>query len=270
MDSGYRREAISFQSREGLRVFGFFLTPIQGEGPYPTLLCYHGHGYGVNALVGLDQRGNPVDTLDYHNGFAIQAVRRGYAVLAIEVLGFGRRSIGDQGCSCPVLSGAGLMLGETMTGWRVYDAMRAVDYAITRPDVDADRIGTMGISGGGLVSLFHAALDERVKAAVVSGYFNEFTSCVMSINHCIDNFIPGLRLDMEMSDMAGIIAPRALWCENGDKDDIFPIDAFHRAIAKAGEIYGVLGVSDKIRGEEFKGEHSFNGAGCWDFLKRYL
>jgi len=105
---------------------------------------------------------------------------------------------------------------------------------------------------------------------VVSGYYNEFTACVMSIPHCIDNFLPGLRLDMEMSDIAGIIAPRPLWCENGSEDDIFPIAAFHRAIARGQQIYAALGEPDRLHGHEFPGSHKFDGVGCWEFLERYL
>ncbi|HEY3330834.1 MAG TPA: alpha/beta hydrolase family protein [Capsulimonadaceae bacterium] len=259
----YRREEIAFESREGLPVFAYFLTPLSGPGPFPCMVCFHGHGYGVNAVVGLDEAGAPLPEPDYHHSFAVQAVERGYAVLAIEILGFGRRIWGT---NCQIPSGAALMLGQTMAGWRAYDGMRAIDYALTRPEVDGNRIAAMGISGGGLNTLFLAALDERIKAAMVSGFLNEFSSSVMSIDHCIDNFMPGLRLDLEMSDIAGAVAPRGLWCENGERDPIFPVAAFRRAIDETAKVYDALGCPERLHGHVFDDEHRFDGVGCWEFL----
>jgi hypothetical protein len=243
--------------------------------PSPALLCLHGHGYGVNAIVGLDEYGNPRDTPDYHNDFALEAVRRGYVVLAPEILGFGRRRDGEfdpgsHASSCQTLSGAALMLGETIAAWRVWDAMCALDYLETRAEVDKKRLGTVGISGGGLNALFLAALDKRVKAAVVSGYLNSWQACVMGVPHCIDNFIPGLAIQARMSDIAGLIAPRALWCENGTRDNIFPVAAFRKALRETSDIYRVFDAKQQVGGEVFEGEHQFHGAGAWTFLEKHL
>ena len=70
--------------------------------------------------------------------------------------------------------------------------MRAVDFLEARPAVDPARIGCLGISGGGMITLFTAALDTRIKAALVSGYLNSFHDSIMSISHCEDNYIPGV------------------------------------------------------------------------------
>jgi hypothetical protein len=72
---GYTREEIRFSSRAGLHVFGFFLLPEVATTPLPTLLCLHGHGPGVNPLVGLDPQGQPLVQPEYHNAFALQAVQ---------------------------------------------------------------------------------------------------------------------------------------------------------------------------------------------------
>ena len=66
-------------------------------------------------------------------------------------------------------AGSALLLGETMIGWRVFDVMRAIDWIETRPELDAKRIGCVGISGGGTCTLFSAALEPRIRAALVSG-----------------------------------------------------------------------------------------------------
>jgi dienelactone hydrolase len=272
---GYTREEIRFSSRQGLHVFGYFLLPQEAKTPLPTLLCLHGHGPGVNPLVGLDAQGQPLSKPDYHNNFALQAVQHGYAVLTIEILGFGRRNDSSHSpvqseASCQTLSGTALMLGQTMAGWRVYDAMRALDYLETRSEVDATRIGTIGISGGGLNALYLSALDTRVRATVVSGFLNTFRDSILGVPHCIDNFVPGLLLDAEMSDIAGLVAPRPLWCENGSADSIFPAKAFRRALRDVRQIYRAFDAATLCGGEVFEGEHSFHGVGAWRFLKKHL
>jgi dienelactone hydrolase len=272
---GYRREEIRFSSREGLHVFGYFLLPDKVTIPLPTLLCLHGHGPGVNPIVGLDPQGQPLAEPEYQNSFALQAVQRGYAVLAIEILGFGRRrevpclALPDAS-SCQTLSGTALMLGQTMAGWRVYDACRAIDYLETRAEVDRKRIGAMGISGGGLNALYLSALDTRVRATMVSGFLNTFRDSMLGVHHCIDNFVPGLLLDAEMSDIAGLIAPRALWCENGSDDPIFPARAFRQALREVRKIYRALGTMERCNGEVFEGDHRFHGIGAWSFLEKHL
>src|SRR4029079_17178468 len=123
---------------------------------------------------------------DYQYDFAIQATEHGMAALAIEPMGFGcrRDSITTNGrlsaSACQPVAGAALLLGQTMIGWRVYDVMRAIDWIETRSDLDAKRVGGMGISGGGTCTTFSAALEPRIKAAMISGYLNTFRDSVMS------------------------------------------------------------------------------------------
>ncbi len=212
----------------------------------------------------------------YQMDFALQCVKHGYAALAIEQFGFGRRrdqrakEAGPGTSSCQPASGAALLLGQTMIGWRVYDAIRALDFLQTRPEVDPERLGAMGISGGGTTTFHLACVDERVKAAVVSGYFNTFRDSIMSIPHCMDNYIPGMLRYAEMYDLAGLIAPRALFVESGTKDSIFPYKATLYAYEKAKAIYEVFGCPDKIGIEIFEGEHSFHGKGAFRFLEEHL
>jgi len=271
---GYTRETLQFTSREGLLVFAYFLLPHEAEQPLPAILCLHGHGPGVDPIVGLGADGKPLKEAEYQHAFAVQAVQRGYAVLAIEILGFGRRRTDVPGVyhghSCGPLSGTALMMGQTMAGWRTYDAVRALDYLETRPEVDATRMGAMGISGGGLNTLYVAAVDDRVRASMVSGFLNTYRNSIMAIDHCIDNFVPGLLLDAEMSDIAGLVAPRALWCENGTTDPIFPVKAFRQALRDTKRIYGVFGAPENVNGEVFEGEHQFHGVGAWEFLEKNL
>ena len=177
---------------------------------------------------------------------------------------------GGGSSSCQPSSGAAFLLGHTMVGWRVYDAIRSYDYLSTRPDVDMERLGIMGISGGGTTSFYTAALDQRVKVAVVSGYFNTFKDSILSISHCIDNYIPNVLKYAEMYDIAGLIAPRALFVESGTEDTIFPIDATRSSYEYAKEIFKIFNAEDKLDIEIFEAGHSFYGIKAFQFLKHVL
>lgn len=275
----YRRETVRFESRPGLEVFGYFLTPKERPPRSPAILCLPGHGRGVDSVIGIaeDRSQRDLDKPDeYQADFALQCVAHGYPTFAIEQVSFGHRrdakaqQAGGGASSCTRDSMAALMLGETMTGWRVWDAMRALDYMATRPEVDPKRLITMGISGGGLTSFWTACLDTRVHAAIVSGYFNTFRDSILAVDHCVDNYVPGVLRVVEMPDMAGLIAPRALFAESGTRDDIFPLPAFERAVTRAREIYAAFGVPERFDAEVFEGEHQFWGKGAFRFLDRIV
>ncbi|MCS7253015.1 MAG: alpha/beta hydrolase family protein [Armatimonadota bacterium] len=273
----YNRETIIFKSREGLSVYAYHLAPKGADMRLPCVVCLPGHGRGVDDIVGINPDGSLRETYGgYQMDFALQCLEHGYAALAVEQLGFGHRrdersrKQSPETSSCQPAAGAALLFGETMLGWRVYDAIRSIDYLHTREDVDVNRIAIMGISGGGATALFTAAIDERIKVAVVSGYFNTFRDSIMSISHCIDNYIPGILRFAEMWDIAGLVAPRALFIESGTKDPIFPIDATLRSYEKLKRIYDVFNANEKLGIEVFEGEHQFYGKGAFEFLHRWL
>jgi dienelactone hydrolase len=274
---GYTREKIVFDSRPGVSVLAYVLLPVRGTRPAPTMICVPGHGRGVDDIVGIDEQGRDrTDKAGYQHDFAIQVVEAGMAAVAIEPMGFGcrrdpnnaRQGLARKGCE-PVAGGA-LMVGQTMIGWRVWDIMRTLDYIATRPELDSRRVGCMGISGGGTATLFATALEGRLRAAMVSGYLNTFRDSVGSLAHCIDNYVPGILNWAEMHDVGGLIAPRPLFVESGEKDNIFPIQASIESFNKVREIYRVFGAADRIEQEVFPGEHSFWGKRGIPFLARHL
>ena len=274
---GWTRETVIFESRPGLGVFGYFFLPKDRPRPRPALICIPGHGRGVDDISGIDEKGQDRTVKGpYQYDFAVQAVERGFAAFAIEPLGFGcrrdpasrRRGAGQS--SCQLAAGAALLFGETMIGWRVYDVMRAVDYLETRPEVDSRRIGLMGISGGCTITTFGAALEPRIAAALISGYLNTFRDSILSISHCMDNYVPGILQWCEMHDVAGLIAPRPLFCESGEKDDIFPVEAFRHSFVEVQKIYRIFGAEDRIGSEIFPRGHEFSGRLGFPFLEKHL
>jgi dienelactone hydrolase len=274
---GYRREKIVFDSRPGVSALAYLLLPDHARPPAATVICVPGHGRGVDDIVGIDEQGRDrTDKPGYEHDFAIQVAEAGMAAVAIEPMGFGcrrdplnaRQGLSHKGCE-PIAGGA-LMLGETMIGWRVWDVIRTIDYIATRRELDANRVGCMGISGGGTATLFAAALEPRLRAAMVSGYLNTFRDSIGSLAHCVDNYVPGILNWAEMHDIAGLIAPRPLFVESGEKDTIFPIASSIESFKQVREVYGVFQAADRIEQEVFPDEHAFWGKRGIPFMARHL
>jgi dienelactone hydrolase len=274
---GYKRERFVIQSRPGAWVLGYLLTPAQGTAPHATMVCVPGHGRGVDDIVGIDAEGQDrTDKAGYQHDFAIQVAEHGMAAVAIEPMAFGcrrdpitkKKGLGNS--ACQPAAGAALLLGQTMIGWRVYDVMRTIDWIETRKELDGHRVGLMGISGGGTCTTFASALEPRIKAAMISGYLNTFRDCVMSLSHCIDNYVPGILNWAEMYDVAGLIAPHPLFVESGERDDIFPIAASRASFERVKKIYAAFGADAVVEQETFPGEHSFWGKRGLPFLARHV
>jgi dienelactone hydrolase len=274
---GYVREKFIFSSRPETQVVGYLLTPKAQKAPCATMVCVPGHGRGVDDIVGIDDKGRDRATKDgYQHDFAIQAVEHGMAAVAIEPMAFGCRRDpvtklkGLDKSACEPSAGAALLLGQTMIGWRVFDVMRAIDWIATRQELDSNRVGCMGISGGGTCTTFSTALDPRIKVAMISGYLNTFQASIMSVAHCIDNYVPGILHWAEMYDVAGLIAPRPVFIESGEKDTIFPIAASRASFERLQKVYEIFGAGGAAEQETFDGPHSFWGRRGLPFLAKNL
>ncbi|WP_080840773.1 alpha/beta hydrolase family protein [Cohnella massiliensis] len=273
---GYVRERVEITTFDGLRMPLYVLLP-EGAGNRrgPAVLAIHGHGYGSREICGLEPDGSPRrGDPGLHKDFAVTLARQGFVVAAPELLGFGDRRFsrdaaeGPAKSSCYAMSVHLLMTGHTLAGYRVYETMRALDYLCGRSEVDGDRIGAMGISGGGLVAAFASALDERIRRTVVSGYANTFRGSILDRDHCLDNYVPGILQEAEMPELIGLIAPRALLIESGDEDRVFPAASAREAYAKLREIYEAAGAPDRLEADFFAGGHEIGGAKAFGWLGR--
>ena len=257
----------------------YLLVPKGAACPLPAVLAYHGHGYGVKDIVGLWEDGTErYEAEGYHNDFAVALCRRGFLVAAPEIACFGERQADYSHLSaslsqpvpttCHNAATYAMMLGKSVLGMRLRDALRLVDYLVAAGLVDPARIGAMGISGGGMHAFFHAALDPRVRAAVVSGYLTSFHESILAVNHCSCNFVPGLLNIADLPDLSGLILPRPLLVEAGTRDEIFPVAAARAAVARAREICAVLGGDPQhdVVLDEFEGRHRISGRLAYDFL----
>ena len=274
---GYTREKFVFESRPGLAVLGYLLTPKAATAPHPAVICIPGHGRGVNDIVGIEEDGRDRTVkVGYQYDYAVQVAEHGMAAVAIEPMAFGCRrdavtaAKGAGASACQPAAGSALLLGQTMIGWRTYDVRRTIDWIATRKELDARRVGCMGISGGGTVTLFAAALEPRIRAAFASCSLNTFRESIMSVSHCIDNYVPGILNWAEMYDVAGLIAPRPFFAESGERDPIFPIAASRDSFARVKRDYEVFGAGDLAGHETFDAPHSFSGKRGLPFLARHL
>ena len=270
IDQGdYIREKIVLDVDEDISMPSYVLVPKNGTRPYKTVLCLHGHGYGKDDVVGIT-RGDP-DRINWgyrtKYDYAVHFAIRGYLVMAPDARGFGERAE-EGGCQKPMLY-ANLM-GKDLTGMRIWDEMRALDYLETRKDVDTDRIGCAGLSMGGWHTTLLAALDERIKVALIGGFFNTFRRAFLDSHlHCSCHFPARLYAYADIPDLAGLIAPRPLIITSGT-NDYFPIDGAKEACAKLRKIYDVLEASDKLDHDIFEGGHEFSGRKAFKWFEQWL
>jgi dienelactone hydrolase len=268
----YIRQRIQIQTYSRLHMPVFVLIPKERNERLEAVIACHGHGYGSRDIVGLTPDGEKkAGDPGYQKNFAVELVNRGYLTVAPELFGFGDRKLTQDAQianSCMRLSTFLLAMGQTMAGYRVFETLRCVDYLLTREDVDAERIGCMGISGGGLVCSFAAAIDDRISATVVSGFVNTFQASILSIHHCIDNYVPGLSLIAEMPDLLSLIAPRPFLIEAGTRDPIFPIHAALEAYEKIRNVYDLLGASEQLELDVFEGDHEISGQVAYNWFRR--
>jgi dienelactone hydrolase len=274
-------QKIAIQTRLGEYMPCRVLLPsAQAGAPLKPVIALHGHGtWGGAAIVK-----SPVDPLgtalnqQLNYDYAGQLAKRGYMVFVPELRGFGERLEAPEYregeaqwiSSCYPVSVNALLLGKTLLGLRVYDVMRLIDYIRTRPERLAETLGCVGLSGGGMVTLFTAALDLRITCAVVSGYFNTFRDSIMAVRHCLCNFVPRMARAAEMVDIAGLVAPRPLLIETGTQDPIFPTRATQQAYIDLQKVYTVFGAAHNLDIDIFKGEHAWSGAKAYDWLARSL
>jgi dienelactone hydrolase len=269
---GYVREKIVFESEPGVSVPAYLLIPDRRAGgpPGAALLCLHGHGRGKVDVAGVAS--TPVERqvrITSHNyDYAHQLAQRGYVVLAPDARAFGERAPGGE--SCTWMMTAALLLGKTLVGMRVWDAMRAVDLLRSRPEVDPDRIGCVGLSWGGTHTIYTTALDPRIRVAVVSGYFSSFRDALIERGCCPCQYVPNILTVADLIDVVGLIAPRPLLLENGTEDSLYTTDVVAAEYQKLQRIYAVAGAEDRLALDMFPGGHRWNGALAYEWLDRWL
>jgi dienelactone hydrolase len=270
---GYTRRRGTIESEPGFCVPFWYLRP-DGEGPFPLAVTPHGHDrYGPDTSIGLahdDEHRRKIDAED--RDVAVQAVRRGFAAIAPAARGTSTTGIpdingrhGNRDCRSQFMHA--LLAGRTATGERVWDVMRLVDWAESIPEIDTTTVLVMGNSGGGIVTLYAAAADERVTVAVPSCSYCTLVGETGLVHHCDCNAVPGIGAIGEIWDVAALVAPRHLCIVNGRTDDLFPVAEVDRAAGAIESIYERAGAPERVRHAYGEAGHRFYADLMWPFVE---
>jgi len=239
----YTVEALYFHSRPNWPVSAALYLPKEFEGPLPAIMVVHGHAF--------TQKAAPV-----YQKVAVQYVRNGYAVLAVDFVGGGDRLA--QKHESRYFFTAGMTVQAVM----VWDNMRAVDYLISRPEIDPKRIGVTGSSGGGNQTAYTTIFDERIAASAPVNAVTMFDEhmAVGCDYYCPCEVIPGMWRIAEYSDLIATVAPRPLLLVSAMKDRLFPIKGVREVYYRAREVYRAFDAAGSIDVAEDYGPHSYSSA----------
>ncbi|MHB9022760.1 MAG: dienelactone hydrolase family protein [Armatimonadota bacterium] len=285
--AGYTREKVLLQTEPGVWMPLYVLIPgdLHPGERRPAVIAPHGHdSMGKNSVAGrVDIPIVAVRVATYNYDYGVQLIKEGFMVFCPDARGFGeRREVGRQGdedgylvtSSCDLLNHMGYPLGQTVTGMWTWDLMRLADYAESRPECAPGKLGCAGLSGGGLQTLWFAALDDRVGCAVVSGYFYGYLESLLIQNtNCSCNYVPHLWEKVDMGDIGALLAPRALLIETGDADPLNGKSGLANVTSQV-EItrgaYALFGAEENLRHHIFPGPHKWCGEQAIPWMKKHL
>ena len=253
------------ETEPGMEVPCYLVLPKSYEGKLPLAICTQGHGTGMHISLGRVKFPGDEGDFDGDRDFAVQAVAKGWAALAMEQRAMGEcgsKPDGHPNCNHPALQA--ILLGRTLIGERCHDVSCVIDAVEAHfPMIDMDRISMMGNSGGGTTTIYATALDTRIKAAMPSCALCGYYASIGAMQHCDCNYIPGIMNHFDMGDLAAMIAPRPLTVVNGVTDASFPIESAKEQVAIARRVYEALGAGDKIAHVIGHEGHRFYKAPAW-------
>lgn len=271
---GIARTRMSIQVEPGVEMPFYLLEPAEplrdAQGRARAFIAPHGHqGAGAASVAGVAGVPAVDDAIRRFNyDYGLRLARMGYVVACPEARGWGpRRDARGQGDAeefylrgtCLVQAHMAEPLGLSVAGLMTWDLMRLVDYLESRGDLDTDDLGCLGFSGGGLQTLFLAAVDPRVSKAFISGYLYGYADALLHLNgNCACNYTPGLWRLFDMGDIAALIAPRPLVVQSCEQDHLSGPRGLENVyeqvdVARAG--YRLLDAEDNLLHEVCPGPH---------------
>ena len=266
---GIRREHWRIQVEPDIWLTLYLLVP-PGAGPEtPVFLCPPGHhGGGKESVAGVTQDPLVAQAIRrYRYDYGWQLAKLGYAAVCPDCRGFGERREDPAGDplngDCRLLAHMGEPLGVPVAGMFTWDLMRLVDWLAAQRRFDTTRLGCLGFSGGGMQTLWLAALDDRVRLAVISGYLYGVRDSLLTMNgNCACNYVPHLWEYLDMGDIASLIAPRPLWVQTCRADRLNGSRGAANALEQAAiarRAYELLGKPDAMLHELCEGPHCWHG-----------
>ncbi len=237
---GYVLEKLRLDLNGSQPVPAYFVRPANASGRIPVVLYNHSHG-GKYAL-GKDELFK--GSAPYLTPYADDLLKRGWAVLAIDHWLFGERSGRPENDVFKEM----IWNGKVLWGQMVYDNLRAIDYLVSRPDVDAKRIATVGMSMGSTMAWYTAALDERIVACADICCLTDFHALIESKGlggHGIYYYVPNLLKHFTTTDINALIVPRPHLALAGTQDKLTPVAGLDRVEANLNKLYADAGVPER-------------------------
>lgn len=252
------------------------LRPKGGVKKRPGVLALHGHGqFGHDAVAGIDdtaERKREIEGANYD--FGRQLVRRGYVVAAPCFTPFGVRLgkkedyRGEDPCAVTFVRMQ--LFGKLLLGENLRDALWTLEMLAGHDTVDGRRLGCVGLSLGGRMTMMTAAVSDRVRVAVVSGALNVLQERVMGRYSCGAQIIPGLLDYGDVPEISSLIAPRPCVFEVGQRDGLMVKDWIEPALARMRPAWRALDAEAKLEVDHFDGGHRWNGARAYPLLESVL
>jgi dienelactone hydrolase len=247
--NGYRIEKFVFRNEVDTKVPGYIAIPEGKAGPFPAILTMHGHGSSKDSMFGYSKSPQNV---------AEMLVRRGYVVLGIDNYFNGeRRGKGPGGDleTLPLMQELSLFklnlwLGRTLWGMMLRDEQIALDYLVSRSEVDPARIGSQGMSMGSTRAWWLGALDDRIKAVVAVACFTRYEDLIAVRelrSHGIYYFVPGLLKHFDSEGVMSLLAPRPFLALTGDSDSGSPVAGMKRLEESLSALYALYGKQEAIQ-----------------------
>jgi dienelactone hydrolase len=267
--NGIKFIKLSIMALPNIRVPAILCIPSNIKSKTPAVITIHGHYPGCKErITGL--RKSKGKTY-----FGYELAQKGLITLSLDWIGGGEResfwrknplSTSYEGQRSNWLR----FLGLDMIGLRITEIKAFLDYLETREEVDKNRFGVMGHSGGGTLSLFTSVLDDRIKVCATSGYFGTWEHSILGMYHCGCNYSGDLGKYLEMYDVYASLAPLPLAICTGKKDKIYPVEGTNIAIPIIKKAYEEVGSPDNFIDDVHPKGHMFRGDKIYPFILNHI
>ena len=240
----------------------YLARPADLAGPAPAILFNHSHGggYDIGKLELVDGR-----SYLQPEPYAKALTDQGYVVLAIDHWCFGERNHTSEADTFKAM----LWEGRVLWGMMVYDSLRALDWVVTRPDVDASRLGTLGISMGSTMAWWLAALDDRVQVTVDICCLTDFHTLLAKKDlslHGVYYYVPSLLKHFTTADINALIAPRAHLALAGLRDGLTPVEGLDIIDEELARVYAKAGHPERWKLLRYDVAHQETAEGRQEIL----
>ncbi len=308
---GLVTELVTWAQPFGPRTEAFVVRPAAANGRLPGIVALHDHSafkyYGKEKLVAMDDE--PPIMQEFKKGtyggasWASELARRGFVVVVPDNFLWGSRkmlpeSVPDEYVEKVLRETPGTRAfieaynefcseyeslvakilfasGGTWTGVMAWEDRRAVDYLLSRADTDPGRLGCGGLSGGGLRTIYLAALDPRIRCAVCSGFMSTAAEMIPDVVrwHTWMFHVPHLAALMDLPDVASLHGPSPLMVQCDRDDSLWTLAGQEQADGKLKKIYARMGAPGNYRGMFYPGPHKFDlpmQKDAFDWYERWL